>query len=663
MEDQNPYKELDRGDSPQIRLLKIELAKSNDEVIKVNLYTKSLDKPPRFKALSYVWGDENCTTPILLNGLRFGVTYNLHAALKALRSKPNKSFLWVDAICVNQRDTSEKSHQISLMARIYSEAREVLCWLGPSTNDDSVFPFIQKCAELNRAMILPLPRPEIPIAFASKSDAIRDILLRPYWYRVWVIQENVLARKRLYLCGMNEISSDDLYQGLVQIGRSLHLKPKRLRTKSFLQAADDLRNFNGYGMLANTFIGPRELMNHTISDPLSLLIEAMMDTARFMATDPRDHLYGILGLFPELAHLITPDYTKSPTAVFLDFALLNLKEDSRLIARSGIGHKNCTRRRRSCNNLPSWVPNHSGPFVESRTGISIWTAHIDIKFEAGTFCPQELKWHLAHDTLVLRASGVQAGRITSVLSPDTSFRERMVKWNCCAAANITDHAYISWRRAFYRTILMDRDRMIDLRLLFKNDNAAMDFIDERMPLDLIHSISMIDTYILMMQSIFVFYPRKESQAEIGHHSPVHPTPSIQAERSYWLPKNQDSQLNDLYLGEEKQHSVKMLPANDKMIGESMLGGLKLSLANEVDRITRDRSFVLTEYGHMALAPLGAQAGDHVVLIGGCPVPLVLRKQGEDYQVIGDTYVCGLMEGQMSENVSAGTAHIEDFRLI
>ncbi|KAK1730095.1 uncharacterized protein BDZ83DRAFT_747727 [Colletotrichum acutatum] len=512
-------------------------------------------------------------------------------------------------------------------------------------------------------MALPLPRPEIPIAFASQSEAIRDILLRPYWYRVWVIQENVLARKRLYLCGINEISSDDLYQGLVQIDRSLHLKPKRLRIKSFLQAADDLRNFNGYGMLANTFIGPRELMSHTISDPLSLLNEAMMDAARFMATDPRDHLFGILGLFPDLAHLIKPDYTKSPTAVFLDLALLNLKEDSRLIARSGIGHKNCTRRRRSCNHLPSWVPNHSGPFVESRTGVSILTAHIDIKFEAGTFCPQELKWHLAQDALVHRASGVQAGRITSVLSPETSFRERMVKWNCCAATNTADHTYISWRRAFYRTILMDRDRMIDIRLLFKNDNGAIYFVNERMPLDLIHSISVKDAYILMMQSVFGFYSRKESQAEIGHHPPVHPTPFIQAERSYWLQKNQDSQLNDLYLGEEKQHSVKMLPANDKMIGESMLGGLKLSLANEVDRITRDMSFILTEYGHMGLAPLGAQVEDHIVLIGGCPVPLALRKQGDAYQVIGDTYVCGLMEGQMSENVSAGTAHIEEFRLV
>ncbi|KAK1641360.1 heterokaryon incompatibility protein-domain-containing protein [Colletotrichum phormii] len=115
METHNPYKELSRGDSPQIRLLRIESAKNNDDVMKLNLYTKSLDKSPRFKALSYAWGDEKHTMPILLNGFPFGVTYNLHAALKVLRSKPNKGFLWVDAICVNQRDTSEKGHQISLM--------------------------------------------------------------------------------------------------------------------------------------------------------------------------------------------------------------------------------------------------------------------------------------------------------------------------------------------------------------------------------------------------------------------------------------------------------------------------------------------------------------------------------------------------------------------
>lgn len=205
--------------------------------------------------------------------------------------------------------------------------------------------------------------------------------------------------------------------------------------------------------------------------------------------------------------------------------------------------------------------------------------------------------------------------------------------------------------------------MIDIRLLFKTGNGAMDFVDERMPLDLIHSISVRDACILMMQFIFGFYSRKESQAEIGHHPPIHPIPSVQAERSYWLQKNQDSQLNDLYLGEEKQPSFELLPANDKVIGEKMLGVLEFSLANEVDRITRDRSFVLTEHGYMGLAPLGAQVGEHVVLIGGCPVPLALRNQSEAHQVIGDTYVCGLMEGQMSENVSAGTAHIEEFGLV
>ncbi|UQC89156.1 uncharacterized protein CLUP02_14684 [Colletotrichum lupini] len=176
-------------------------------------------------------------------------------------------------------------------------------------------------------------------------------------------------------------------------------------------------------------------------------------------------------------------------------------------------------------------------------------------------------------------------------------------------------------------------------------------------------MSVKDVYVRLMRSAFSSYPRRISRTKIGHDPPVHSIPSLRAERSYWLQKSKKSQLNDLYQSGYNQPNVEGFSDNEKLVAEAMLGVLKRTLADEVDRITRDRSFILTEYGYMGLAPLGAQVGDHVVVIGGCPVPLVLRKQGEAYQVIGDTYVCGLMEGQMSENVSAGTAHIEEFTLV
>jgi hypothetical protein len=105
--------------------------------------------PPRFTALSYVWGDPTRTHRLPLpvpsqrladpshNGTAEGIqvhmqiTYNLHTALTRLRRQRWAGSLWVDALCINQGDIQEKNVQVPLMSRIYRSAERVLVWLGP----------------------------------------------------------------------------------------------------------------------------------------------------------------------------------------------------------------------------------------------------------------------------------------------------------------------------------------------------------------------------------------------------------------------------------------------------------------------------------------------------------------------------------------------------
>ncbi|EWZ46208.1 hypothetical protein FOZG_02364 [Fusarium oxysporum Fo47] len=93
-----------------------------------------------FNALSYVWGDPTVTETILVNEHRIQVTKNLISALRYApyhlsRSKNATSLkLWVDAICINQMDRTEKGHQVSMMKDIYSQSSIVLCWLGSPTD-------------------------------------------------------------------------------------------------------------------------------------------------------------------------------------------------------------------------------------------------------------------------------------------------------------------------------------------------------------------------------------------------------------------------------------------------------------------------------------------------------------------------------------------------
>lgn len=78
--------------------------------ISCELSIVSLDENPVYEALSYVWGDPQDTVPIELNGHVFQATTNLRSALRRLRSASRTRTIWIDAICINQKDVKERTH-------------------------------------------------------------------------------------------------------------------------------------------------------------------------------------------------------------------------------------------------------------------------------------------------------------------------------------------------------------------------------------------------------------------------------------------------------------------------------------------------------------------------------------------------------------------------
>jgi hypothetical protein len=68
--------------------------------------------------------------PILLEVQSILITRNLHAALNDLRYKDRERILWADALCINQSDLVERTHQVSLMSSVYGRAALVIVWLG-----------------------------------------------------------------------------------------------------------------------------------------------------------------------------------------------------------------------------------------------------------------------------------------------------------------------------------------------------------------------------------------------------------------------------------------------------------------------------------------------------------------------------------------------------
>ncbi|GJC90085.1 heterokaryon incompatibility protein 6, OR allele [Colletotrichum liriopes] len=113
---------LDLG-RPAIRLLRLEKGRYGTiscEIFQACLDGRGCGVP--CEALSYTWGSPELTKDILLNGKRLPVTDNLYQALLHLRQRDRDRILWIDAVCIDQGNLSERGHQVQQMGDIYHKA-------------------------------------------------------------------------------------------------------------------------------------------------------------------------------------------------------------------------------------------------------------------------------------------------------------------------------------------------------------------------------------------------------------------------------------------------------------------------------------------------------------------------------------------------------------
>ncbi|TGO56819.1 hypothetical protein BOTNAR_0215g00140 [Botryotinia narcissicola] len=132
---------IDPLDSGSIRLLGLMPAKDLSSPIYCRLHDYSLRESDRgihlYEALSYVWGSPENPKVVYINNRSLSVTANLYTALLHLRDRAFERIIWVDSICINQEDNTEKGHQIQLMGKIYGQANRVVVYLGDEADDSN----------------------------------------------------------------------------------------------------------------------------------------------------------------------------------------------------------------------------------------------------------------------------------------------------------------------------------------------------------------------------------------------------------------------------------------------------------------------------------------------------------------------------------------------
>lgn len=128
--------------SRSIRLLILEASADENSVLKARVQDVSLDSPPLYEAISYVWGvtdSISCPASSVIqleddnsvgNTGSINISPNCSAVLKRLRQRDEPKTLWIDAVSIDQDNIVEKSTQIPLMGEVYSKAYRALIWLG-----------------------------------------------------------------------------------------------------------------------------------------------------------------------------------------------------------------------------------------------------------------------------------------------------------------------------------------------------------------------------------------------------------------------------------------------------------------------------------------------------------------------------------------------------
>lgn len=361
------YRPLNR--KSEIRVLHLSPALEDYEPLCGTLVHVDLDSHPHYKTLSYTWGEPDFICTITLDGNDLAITQGLHSALRRLQSRDRVAVVWADAICVNQKSIPERNHGVSLMQRVYGECDECIIYLGEERDNSSIVPgFLEElyngCIGLYNGVRLS------DHIMKPKRDhpgwlAFRLFISRPWFRRVWVIQEFALPRLVTMVCGnwgmdatvlgvvmmsFNTIAiaqfasdrKDLIVDG--QAHRGLILVQEHLRLR--------LRCGNKTGLMGQIFESASANDTSIIAPTDRSLHSLVQLTSICDSSDPRDRFFGVLGLATDLDDPgLEADYAKEVQEIELDI--------SKHIFKRGDGLKileNLCCSSSTTDSSPPWLP-------------------------------------------------------------------------------------------------------------------------------------------------------------------------------------------------------------------------------------------------------------------------------------------------------------------
>jgi len=585
-----------------IRVLHIHPAPETDPLT-CSLEHRDLASNPEYEAVSYVWGDSDLTCSITCDFKVVAVTCSLHQALLRIRLPKRNRTVWIDGLCINQTDDVEKSHQVQLMQRVYRNAHRVLVWLGPDIRGDARNAF-DICLKLGQRD-MELEELETTLTsmnlymdkFPGEWYSLRALSERPWWGRVWIIQEFALAKDLLFLWGAEEIQWTHINMAV-----------------SNLQKPDVMWRFTPYH---STMLEPISQLS-AIKDQRCYATSFMgtIHTARaFGCSDSRDRIFAILGLEcgddrwaaadpagQSLAKATIPDYTLPVEHVYRQFAIRALQrgltEDILLAVQHGEQLEEW-----QPGDMPSWSPHWDLPLVNNFP-----------------FC------HRLHEICKFAGLGIENG-----ISFTGSGPERL-----------------SMLRTYFDPLAIDTLNVLSATLdTIVALSDTMDFVQFRLPGTILESFwgehikprEADPGYKAVMTDLCetaTYNITSENHVSAFYTFSQHPLERSPAAIATYAKHGEHAMLRSIaqLLLETSETAYVRNPALSHVIDK------------EKGEHGYFKRFYITQQGYVGMCPAAAQPGNHVALLCNIDCPMILRPQDDFYRIVGGSYMAALNRKRM-----------------
>lgn len=337
------YEPLGYEEVGQIRVLVIDKGEF-DTPISASLQVtalslgSSLSATPllEWDAVSYAWEGQDASECILVDGRPLRVTKNVLNVIRDLRHPERKRSLWIDAVCINQTDMQEKSHQIQQMRQIYQGANAVIIWLRPEGDEDRAQPVLVAIRWLNKIMLQGV-NPQFYCAkslvdcFTQENPHVpwkapfHRIIHRSWFRRIWVVQEAVLARNLIIQLGSVRIPWDSFSSATLKFLSPLNADLALTESAEGCYVLCRKESYSHETLLGLSMINLIDELRawiHNSDAPIapSELVHMCKD---LLASVPSDKIFAVTGLFG-LKKSLSPATNFSTNAVASLFGLKSL---------------------------------------------------------------------------------------------------------------------------------------------------------------------------------------------------------------------------------------------------------------------------------------------------------------------------------------------------